>query len=143
MFTSIEHNNLAPSDCIALFKLFTEWILTSDKPSLIRHGHEQLLLLGKRRPKAFKEFVNPNLLINVFTNTMHCNKSEMITLVGNILELLSIPDEDADGIECPNEDEKALQNVYVNNDNADEGAGALHPKREKEDLQRTIINVAR
>ena len=60
---------------------------------MVQHGHEQIIELAKRRTDLFKEFINPNLLIDLFTNTMHSNKKDMIILLGEILDILKLPKE--------------------------------------------------
>ena len=135
MFANLQQSNLTPSDYSGLFKLFFEWILISDQPNLIQHGHEQLISLANRRPDIFREFINPKLLIDLFTNSMHSNKKEMIILVGEILDLLKVPKEI---VEQLNGDEKELPGVYSNVKDS-----KLSNERDNEDLQRSVINVAR
>jgi hypothetical protein len=86
-FSSMDRS--AVKDCNDLFKLFIEWILDSeDKPELIRHGHEQLVELAKANAAVFRDFVNPNFIIDIFSNSMHSNKAEVAPLIGEILDLL-------------------------------------------------------
>ena len=135
MFANLEQTYLSPADCIGLYKLFFEWILSSDQPNLIQHGHEQLVKLANRRSDIFREFVNPNLLIDVFTNTTHSNKKDTIILVGEILDILNLP---GDSGEPQNDDEKNLSSVYCNIKDA-----KISNDRENEDLHRSVTNVAR
>ena len=135
MFANLKQSNLTSSDYSGLFKLFFEWILSSDQPNLIQHGHEELISLANRRPDIFREFINPNLLIDLFTNSMHSNKKDMIILVGEILDLLKVPKE---VVEQLNGDEKELPGVYCNVKDS-----KLSNERDNEDLQRSVINVAR
>jgi len=135
MFANLKQSNLTSSDYSGLFKLFFEWILSSDQPNLIQHGHEELISLANRRPDIFREFINPNLLIDLFTNSMHSNKKDMIILVGEILDLLKVPKE---VVEQLNGDEKELPGVYCNVKDS-----KMSNERDNEDLQRSVINVAR
>ena len=135
MFANLKQSNLTSSDYSGLFKLFFEWILSSDQPNLIQHGHEELISLANRRPDIFRDFINPNLLIDLFTNSMHSNKKDMIILVGEILDLLKVPKE---VVEQLNGDEKELPGVYCNVKDS-----KLSNERDNEDLQRSVINVAR
>lgn len=86
-------------DCSALFKLYFEWILTSDKAELIRVGHEQLNKLAKVKAQAFRDFITPNHIIDIFSNSLHSNKDQIAPLIGHILDLLKLTsspeDEDA------------------------------------------------
>ena len=135
MLANLKQSNLTPSDYSGLFKLFFEWVLSSDQPNLIQHGHEELISLANRRPDIFREFINPNLLIDLFTNSMHSNKKDMIILVGEILDLLKVPNVVVEQI---NGDEKELPGVY-----SDVNKPKLSYERDNEDLQRSVINVAR
>ena len=135
MFANLEQsNNLSPDDYSGLFKLFFEWILSSDQPNLIQHGHEQLIKLAHRRPDLFREFINPNLLIGLFTNTLHSNKKDMIIALGEILDILQHPKEEG---WQQDEVENKLVSVYSNVN--DKGLADC----DNEDLQRSVINVAR
>ena len=135
MFANLKQSNLTPSDYSGLFKLYFEWILSSDQPNLIQHGHEQLISLANRRPDIFREFINPNLLIDLFTNTMHSNKKEMIILVGEVLDILKLPKAVEEQL---NNNEKEMPGVYCNPRDL-----KLSHERDNEDLQRSVINVAR
>ena len=135
MFANLKQSNLSPADYSGLFKLFFEWILSSDQPNLIQHGHEQLITLAHRRPDIFRDFVNPNLLIDLFTNTMHSNKKDMIVLLGEILDILKLPNET---MEQPNQDDTTLPSIDCNAKDF-----KLSNDRENEDLQRSVTNVAR
>ena len=135
MFENLKQTSVSPADCIGLYKLFFEWILSSDQLNLVKHGHEQLMLLGRRRPDIFREFISPNVLIDVFTNSMHSNKPDLVILVGEILDLLDLKE---DVGEQQTEDEKALSMVYCNTTD-----NTLSKVRENEDLKRSITNVAR
>ena len=48
-FSTMNHHDIQSSECVGLLKLYMEWILTSEKPELRKHGHEQLVLLAKAR----------------------------------------------------------------------------------------------
>ena len=135
MFENLKQTSVSPADSIGLYKLFFEWILSSDQSNLVKHGHEQFMLLGRRRPDIFREFISPNVLIDVFTNSMHSNKPDLVILVGEILDLLDLKDDVGDK---PTEDEKALSMVYCNTTD-----NTLSKVRENEDLKRSITNVAR
>ena len=135
MFANLEQTYLSPTDCAGLYKLFFEWILSSDQPNLIQHGHQQLVKLANRRTDTFREFVNPNLLIDVFTNTMHSNKVDTIILVGEILDVLSHADGASQQL---NEDEIALSNLQSNIKD-----GKISKDRESQDLKRSVTNVVR
>ena len=76
------------SDCVGLFKLFMEWILTSEKSELRKHGHQQLVELAKAKNEVFRDFITPNLIIDIFSQSMNANKSEIAPLIGEILDLL-------------------------------------------------------
>ena len=136
MFANLEQSDLPVCDYLGLFKLFFEWVLSSDQPNLIQHGHEQLTKLANRRPDIFRDFINPNLMIDVFTNTMHSNKRDMILLIGETLDILK---------------HSKHQELETTEDKHAEDMNSLSNKREPktltdrdtEDLRRSIINVAR
>ena len=136
MFANLEQSDLPVCDYLGLFKLFFEWVLSSDQPNLVQHGHEQLTKLANRRPDIFRDFINPNLMIDVFTNTMHSNKKDMILLIGETLDILK---------------HSKHQELETTEDKHAEDMNSLSNKREPktltdrdtEDLRRSIINVAR
>ena len=136
MFANLEQSDLPVCDYLGLFKLFFEWVLSSDQPNLVQHGHEQLTKLANRRPDIFRDFINPNLMIDVFTNTMHSNKRDMILLIGETLDILK---------------HSKHQELETTEDKHSEDMNSLSNKREPktltdrdtEDLRRSIINVAR
>ena len=131
MFGNLKHSNLTPSDYSGLFKLFFEWVLSSNQPNLVQHGHEQIIDLAKRRPDLFKEFINPNLLIDLFTNSLHSNKKDMIMLLGEILDILKLPKDSKD----EENDEEDISIDIKNSKQTNE--------RDNEDQQRSVTNVAR
>lgn len=131
MFGNLKHSNLTPSDYSGLFKLFFEWVLSSNQPNLVQHGHEQIIDLAKRRPDLFKEFINPNLLIDLFTNSLHSNKKDMIMLLGEILDILKLPKDSKD----EENDEEDISIAIKNSKQTNE--------RDNEDQQRSVTNVAR
>ena len=132
MFGNLKHSNLTPADYSGLFKLFFEWVLSSNQPNLVQHGHEQIIGLAKRRPDLFKEFINPNLLIDLFTNTMHSNKKDMIILLGEILDILKLPRES----EEQQQEELGLSSTSTN-------LRSFKQNNDNEDQQRSVTNVAR
>ena len=135
MFGNLKHSTLTPSDYSGLFKLFFEWVLSSNQPNLVQHGHEQIIDLAKRRPDLFKEFINPNLLIDLFTNSLHSNKKDMIILLGEILDILKLPKEPNDH---EDDAEGASSNEYSNIKSSKQTND-----RDNEDQQRSVTNVAR
>ena len=136
MFANLEQSDLPVCDYLGLFKLFFEWVLSSDQPNLVQHGHEQLTKLANRRPDIFRDVINPNLMSDVFTNTMHSNKKDMIILIGETLDILKHSNH---------------QELEATEDKNAEDMSSLSDKREPkmltdhdtEDLRRSIINVAR
>ena len=93
IYDSIQ-DNISASDCFGLFKLFIEWILTSENIDLRKNGHENLVKLAKAKPEYFREFITPNQIIEIFSNsTLNTNKAEIAPLIGEILDLLRF-DED-------------------------------------------------
>ena len=89
-----QKDEMSASDCFGLFKLFIEWILTSENLDLRRHGHENFVKLAKSKPVCFREFISPNQIIDIFSNsTLNTNKSEIAPLIGEILDQLRF-DED-------------------------------------------------
>ena len=134
MFGNLKQSNLTPADYSGLFKLFFEWVLSSNQPNLVQHGHEQIIELAKRRPDLFKEFINPNLLIDLFTNTMHSNKKDMIILLGEILDILKLPKESSG--EQQNDEDITLSNDHCNVRNSKQA-------NDSTDQQRSVTNVAR
>ena len=131
MFGNLKHSNLTPSDYSGLFKLFFEWVLSSNQPNLVQHGHEQIIDLAKRRPDLFKEFINPNLLIDLFTNSLHSNKKDMIILLGEILDILKLPKESKEEDNDEEDNNTNIKNSKQTNE------------RDSEDQQRSVTNVAR
>ena len=134
MFGNLKQSNLTPADYSGLFKLFFEWVLSSNQPNLVQHGHEQIIELAKRRPDLFKEFINPNLLIDLFTNTMHSNKKDMIILLGEILDILKLPKESSG--EQQHDEDRTLSNDHCNVRNSKQA-------NDSTDQQRSVTNVAR
>ena len=136
MFANLEQSDLPVCDYLGLFKLFFEWVLSSDQPNLVQHGHEQLTKLANRRPDIFRDFINPNLMIDVFTNTMHSNKRDMILLIGETLDILKHSKHQ----ELETTEDKHAEDVNI-------PSNKREPKtltdRDTEDLRRSIINVAR
>ena len=133
MFGNLKHSHLTPADYSGLFKLFFEWVLSSNQPNLVQHGHDQIISLAKRRPDLFKEFINPNLLIDLFTNTMHSNKKDMIILLGEILDILKLP---SNSDEQQHEEELSLSSSPTN-------VRSYKHTNDNEDQQRSVTNVAR
>ena len=131
MFGNLKHSNLTPSDYSGLFKLFFEWVLSSNQPNLVQHGHEQIIDLAKRRPDLFKEFINPNLLIDLFTNSLHSNKKDMIILLGEILDILKLPKDSKEEDNDVEDSNTIIKNSKQTNE------------RDNEDQQRSVTNVAR
>ena len=131
MFGNLKHSNLSPSDYSGLFKLFFEWVLSSNQPNLVQHGHEQIIDLAKRRPDLFKEFINPNLLIDLFTNSLHSNKKDMIILLGEILDILKLPKDSKEEENDVEDSNTIIKNSKQTNE------------RDNEDQQRSVTNVAR
>ena len=131
MFGNLKHSNLTPSDYSGLFKLFFEWVLSSNQPNLVQHGHEQIIDLAKRRPDLFKEFINPNLLIDLFTNSLHSNKKDMIILLGEILDILKLPKDSKEEENDVEDSNTIIKNSKQTNE------------RDNEDQQRSVTNVAR
>lgn len=85
---------ISASDCCGLFKLFIEWILTSENIELRKHGHENLVKVAKAKSEYFREFISPKEIIDIFSNSnVNKNKSEIAPLIGEILDLLRF-DED-------------------------------------------------
>lgn len=136
MFANLEQSDLPVCDYLGLFKLFFEWVLSSDQPNLVQHGHEQLTKLANRRPDIFRDFINPNLMIDVFTNTMHSNKKDTILLIGETLDILKhSKHQELETTEDKNaEDMSSLSN---------QREPKMLTDRDTEDLRRSIINVAR
>ena len=60
-----QKDEMSASDCFGLFKLFIEWILTSENLDLRRHGHENFVKLAKSKPVCFREFISPNQIIDI------------------------------------------------------------------------------
>ena len=67
-------------------RLFLEWVLQQgESPGmgggedssnhLVDHGKQQFARLARVRPQEFRDhFVSPNLIIDIFTNSMYSNK---------------------------------------------------------------------
>jgi hypothetical protein len=120
MFANMSETPMAPAACIPLFRLFEEWILVSDNPMLVQFGHEQFRCdvsssysdmstsdvsmsnvstsnvslcraLAERHVSVFYDFINPNLVIDVFTNPIHTSKVELVRFVSDLLDLLHGP----------------------------------------------------
>ena len=114
IFSNLDHSALSAADCNSLFKLFLEWILMSNvdhgEGYLIRHGHGQFTRLAEKRPELFREFINPNLLIDIFTNNLHSNKAETAVLIGEIIDLLATA-EDPSGRDVSQDFLRSITNV--------------------------------
>ena len=85
-FESLKTQEITQTDANLLFKLFIEWILKTEKASLQKYGHVQLVQLAKDYPDYFQEFITPNVIIEVFQPQE--NKAEVAVLIGEIVELL-------------------------------------------------------
>ena len=77
------------AEATGLLRMFLEWVLvetdqTSDHHQLshlVDHGKVQFARLAGLRQAEFRDaFVNPNLIIDIFTNSMYSNKVR----IGNI-----------------------------------------------------------
>ena len=80
-FETLQNQSLAQNDCNLLFKLFIEWILSSDKEGiLVKYGHVQLEQVGKNHPGYFRDFITPNVIIEFFQSG-HENKTEIALLI--------------------------------------------------------------
>jgi len=67
----------SPAEVSALLRLFLEWLLQEDSEQshLVSHGRDQFIRLARLRPAEFRDhFVNPNLVIDIFNNSMYSNK---------------------------------------------------------------------
>ncbi len=80
-------------EAFGLFKLYIELILTSEKVNLIKIGHTELVKLARAKPKSFRDFIVPNQIIDIFSNSANANKAEIAVLIGEILDLLKLSSE--------------------------------------------------
>lgn len=69
------------AEITSLLRMFLEWVLETPDPSsdqqshLVEHGKQQFARLAGLRPSEFRDhFVSPNLIIDIFTNSMYSNK---------------------------------------------------------------------
>ena len=85
-FESLKTQEINLHEANLLFRLFIEWILKSEKPSLQKSGHVQLVQLAQDYPDYFQDFVTPNVIIEVFQPQE--NKAEVAVLIGEIIDLL-------------------------------------------------------
>lgn len=82
----MNHSEMENSDCVGLFKIYFEWILTSEKSELIRLGHEQLVKLAKAKSDVFRDFISPNQIIDLFSNSLNANKVLFANIVTHALK---------------------------------------------------------
>lgn len=85
---SMNRNEVSAVDCTGLFKLYMEWILVSEKPELNKIGHIELVKLAEIKRENFRDFISPNLIIDIFGNSMNSNKAEIAPLIGDIINIL-------------------------------------------------------
>ena len=88
-FETLQTQNLPQNDCNLLFKLFIEWILSSNKSILVKHGHFQLEQVAKNHPGYFRDFITPNVIIEFFQSS-HENKTEIAPLISTTLDILKL-----------------------------------------------------
>lgn len=140
LFGNFDRSNLSAPDCAAVFRVLTEWILSSDNQDLVRHGHQQLRALAMARRDSFLELVNPNMIIDIFTNPVNSNKVEMASLVVDILDMLQLQDLVPE--EGPYPTENLLAHPQPSIDCGSSVSSADNGTKEA-DLRRSVTNVAR